>query len=131
MLFRSDPPIQTLFARLGSLLSSLFRSEIELAKAEATEKAWQLAFGAGAIVGGSLIALTGVIVLVEALIAALSAWIGLHPAFGALLATLVIAVAAVCLVVAGIRRLRPSGLVPRRTIASLERDRELIEALRR
>src|SRR3546814_4455274 len=84
----TDPPIQTLFARLGSLLSSLFRSEIELAKAEATEKAWQLAFGAGAIVGGSLIALTGVIVLVEALIAALSVWIGLHPAFGALLATL-------------------------------------------
>lgn len=124
-------PLHALVSRLGDLLSALFRSEVELARAEATAKGWQLALGAGAVIGGSLVALTGVIVLVEGLIAASESWIGIHPALGALMAAIIIMAAAVGLIVAGVRRLRLEGLIPRRTIVSLQRDRRLIEAMRR
>ena len=126
-----DRPLSAMFAQVGRLITNLMRSELELAKAEAGEKALQLGLGAGAVIGGAMIGLAGVIVLFEAVVDAMRVFVGVHPAFTGLAATVLIAVTAGWLVYAGIQRLRPSGLVPRRTIDSLERDRQLIESLGR
>lgn len=120
-----------MFSRLGSLFTSLIRSELELAKAEAGEKALQLGLGAGAVIGGAMISLAGVIVLFEAFLASMAEFVGIHPVFSGLAATVLIALLAGWLVYGGIRRLKPSGLVPRRTMDNLQRDREMIESLGR
>ena len=108
-----------MFARLGQLFTTLIRSEFELAKAEAGQKAVQLGLGAGAVIGGAMISLAGVIVLYEAFVALMREYAGVHPVFSGLGATILIALLAGWLVYSGIRRLKPSGLVPRRTIDSL------------
>jgi len=120
-----------MFARLGQLFTTLIRSEFELAKAEAGQKAVQLGLGAGAVIGGAMISLAGVIVLYEAFVALMREYAGVHPVFSGLGATILIALLAGWLVYSGIRRLKPSGLVPRRTIDSLQRDREMLDGLRR
>lgn len=126
-----DESLGAVFSRLGRLFAALVRNEVDLVKAEASEKAIQLALGAGAVIGGAMVALAGVIVLFEGIVASLRDHVGVHPAFSALAATVLIAVVAGSLVYGAIRRLKPSGLVPRRTIDSLQRDRDLIESLGR
>lgn len=123
--------LSALFGRLGGLFSSLVRSEIDLAKAEAGEKAMQLGLGAGAVIGGAMVSLAGVIVFFEGLVAAMRDFAGIHPAISGVVATILIAAIAGWLVYRGVMRLRPSGLVPRRTMRSLKRDRELVESLGR
>ena len=119
--------IEASFKRLGQLTASLVRDEMALAKAEAGEKARQLALGAGAVVVGAMVSLAGVIVLYEGFVAAMRDFAGVHPVFSALGATLLIAV----MVYSAVVRLKPSGLVPRHTIDSLRRDREMLETLGR
>ncbi|MFN4087869.1 MAG: phage holin family protein [Alphaproteobacteria bacterium] len=125
-----DPPLHALFTQLGQLFAQLMRHELDLAKAEARQKAIQLGLGAGAVIGGAMISVTGVVILFEALVAAMRDFVGVHPAITAILATLLIGAAAGWMVYAAIMRLRPSGLVPRRTLASLERDKALLDRLR-
>ncbi|MET4700609.1 hypothetical protein ABIE65_003651 [Constrictibacter sp. MBR-5] len=123
--------IEASFSRLGQLAASLVRDEMALAKAEAGEKARQLALGAGAVVVGAMISLAGVIVLYEGFVAAMRDFAGVHPVFSALGASILIAVIAGWLVYSAVVRLKPSGLVPRHTIDSLRRDREMLETLGR
>lgn len=124
-------PIEASFSRLGQLAASLVRDEMELAKAEAGQKARQLALGAGAVVVGAMVSLAGVIVLYEAFVVAMQDFAGVHPVFSALGATILIAAIAGWLVYSAVVRLKPSGLVPRHTIDSLRRDREMLESLGR
>ena len=127
----TSEPIAASFSRLGQLVASLVRDEMELAKAEAGQKARQLALGAGAVVVGAMVSLAGVIVLYEAFVVAMQEFAGVHPVFSALGATILIAVIAGWLVYSAVVRLKPSGLVPRHTIDSLRRDREMLESLGR
>lgn len=125
----AEPPLKGLFAEMGRLISSLLRDELDLAKAEAVEKGLQVAKGAAAVFVGALIGLAGLIVVLEAFVAAMRDLAGISPAWGALIGALVIAVLAAILVVAGVRRLRPSGLVPSRTIESYRRTRQMFVRL--
>ena len=118
MQHTSDRSFKELFADLTNSVSTLFRKEIELARAEASEKVGQAAFAAGSIAGGAILALAALIVLLQALVIAL-AELGLAPALSALIVGGVVAIVAFALIYKGMSDLKASRLAPTRTVESL------------
>jgi hypothetical protein len=126
MQHTDDRSFKELFADLTSSVSTLFRKEIELARAEAAEKVGQAAFAAGSIAGGAILALAALIVLLQALVIAL-ADLGLAPALSALIVGGIVAIVAFALIYKGMSDLKASSLAPTRTVESLRRDAHLIK----
>jgi len=121
-----DRSFKELFADLTSSVSTLFRKEIELARAEASEKIGQAGFAAGSIAGGAILALAALIVLLQALVIAL-AELGLAPALAALIVGGVVAIVAFALIYKGINDLKASSLAPTRTVDSLRQDAHMVK----
>jgi drug/metabolite transporter (DMT)-like permease len=115
-----------LFGDLTSSVSTLFRKEIELARAEASEKAGQAAVAAGSIAGGAILALAALIVLLQALVIALTE-LGLAPGWSALIVGGVVAIIAFALIYKGMNDLKASSLAPTRTVESLRRDAHMVK----
>jgi drug/metabolite transporter (DMT)-like permease len=115
-----------LFGDLTSSVSTLFRKEIELARAEASEKVGQAAFAAGSIAGGAILALAALIVLLQALVIALTE-LGLAPGWSALIVGGVVAIIAFALIYKGMNDLKASSLAPTRTVESLRRDAHMVK----
>ena len=65
-----DRSLKELFGNLTHSVTTLFRKEIELARAENSEKMSQAGVDAGAIAGGGVLALAALIVLLQALVIA-------------------------------------------------------------
>ena len=105
--------------------SLLVRQEIALAKAEISEKGEQALTGVAAIAAGALIAFTALIVLVQALVAALANI--MPPSVAALLVGIVLAVIAYICVRMGQEQLKAENLKPKRTIDSIERTAESVQ----
>ncbi|GKX35787.1 MAG: nutrient deprivation-induced protein [Rhizobiaceae bacterium MnEN-MB40S] len=100
----------------------LVRQEIDLAKAEAAEKLGQIQAGVAAVAVGLLIALTALLVLVQALVVALGNI--MPPALAALIVGVVLALIAFVLVMNGANQLKPENLAPKRTIRSVRENAE-------
>ncbi len=100
----------------------LVRQEIDLAKAEAAEKLGQIQAGVAAVAVGLLIALTALLVLVQALVVALGNI--MPPALAALIVGVVLALVAFVLVMNGANQLKPENLAPKRTIRSVRENAE-------
>jgi putative superfamily III holin-X len=118
--------LRDLVADLGSSIATLFRKEIQLARAETSEKISQAGGAAAVIAAGGVLALAAVIVLLEAVVIAI-ADAGLPPAAAAAIVGVVVAVLAYLLIHMGIRNLRASQLVPSRTVDALKRDAQVAE----
>src|ERR1700722_14753346 len=110
-----------LVKELASQTSTLVRQELDLAKAEMTQKGKE-AGAAGAMFGAAgVVALLGLIALTLMLIAALAT--GMDVWLAALIVTVVYALVAGALVVTGRTRLRRAGApVPEETIETLKED---------
>ena len=104
--------------------STLFRQEIRLAQAEGTEKITQAAIGAVAILGGLLVATCALLVLLQALVIALSEYMA--PALAALVVGVVVALIAFVMIWQGKRNLSPDKLMPQRTMQSLRDDKDMV-----
>jgi drug/metabolite transporter (DMT)-like permease len=115
-----------LLGDLTSSVSTLFRKEIELARAEASEKVGQAAVAAGSIAAGAILALAALIVLLQALVIALTE-LGLAPGWSALIVGGVVAVIAFALIYKGMNDLKASSLAPTRTVESLRRDAHMVK----
>ena len=115
-----------LFGDLTSSVSTLFRKEIELARAEASEKVSQAAFAAGSLAGGAILALAALIILLQALVIALTE-LGLAPALSALIVGGVVAIIAFALIYKGMNDLKARNLAPTRTVDSLRRDAHMVK----
>jgi drug/metabolite transporter (DMT)-like permease len=115
-----------LFGDLTSSVSTLFRKEVELARAEASEKVGQAALAAGSIAGGAILALAALIVLLQALVIALTE-LGLAPGWSALIVGGVVAIIAFVLIYKGMNDLKASSLAPTRTVESLRRDAHMVK----
>jgi drug/metabolite transporter (DMT)-like permease len=122
----SDRSFKDLFGDLTTSVSTLFRKEIELARAEASEKANQVAVAAGSLAAGGILALAALIVLLQALVIALTE-IGLAPALAALIVGGVVAIIAFALIYKGMNDLKASNLAPTRTVDSLRRDAHMVK----
>ena len=113
---------------LGSLiadLQSLVRGEIKLARAELDQKIDTLLVSAIWLVGGALVAFAGLVVLLQAVAAALAL---VMPAWAAFLIVGVVIIAVGALVAySGLSSLSLKTLTPSRTASSLEKDIRVVK----
>jgi len=115
---RSIPEILT---DLLSQFTALIRTEARLARAEISENLSAAATGLGLIVIGAVLLIPGLVVLLEAAVAALqkygleSHWAALAVGGGVLLIGLI-------LLVVGMSRLSVRRLVPSRTLEQIQQD---------
>lgn len=115
-----------LLSKAMGQLSSLFRKELALARAE-TEQALKRALaGVGMIVAGVVAALTSLNVLAAALVVALTE-LGLEPGWSSLVVGLGFAVVAGGLVALGARALKTGNLTPDRTFQNVRKDTETLK----
>ena len=126
MQHTDDRSLKELFGDLSHSVSNLFRKEIELARAEASEKISQAGVAAGSIAAGGILALAALIVLLQALVIALTE-LGLAPALSSLIVGGVVAIIAFALIYKGINDLKGSNLAPSRTVESLRQDAHMVK----
>ena len=92
-----DKPLKDLVSDLGSNIAMLFRKEIQLARAETSEKIGQAGTAIASIAAGNILALAALLVLLQALVVAI-AEAGVPPAVAALIVGAVVALIAYLLV---------------------------------
>ncbi|WP_045388589.1 phage holin family protein [Falsirhodobacter sp. alg1] len=107
-------------------VNNLFRKEIQLLRAEASEKATQAVAAVGQIAAGLVIVLVALIVLAFAIVAAIHA-AGLSVGWSALIVGGVFAVIALILISKGVNDLKATNLAPARTADSVSKDAAMIK----
>lgn len=107
-------------------VSSLVRSEVDLARAEVNENLKSAGVAIGLIVGALVLAVTALNVLTAALVAALTE-AGIPAGWSALLVGVVFAIIAYVMVNKGTNDLKLSSLAPRRAAKNVKRDAQTIK----
>ena len=120
-----EPTVGQLVANASKDLSSLVRSELELAKSELKSTAVAAGTGAGMFGGAAFLALLAVILLSIAAAYGVNA-LGLHPALAFLIVAVFYLLIALALVLVG-KRLLGKAKGPQRAI---ETSKESVEALK-
>src|SRR4030095_3946372 len=113
--------ISRLFGDALDNLSKLIRTEVQLARAELTEKASKAAIGAGMLFGAMLLLIPALVLF----LIALAAWLislGLSPVTAHFLSGCVALVVSGILAYVGFERLKPSSLAPRETLREVKLD---------
>jgi hypothetical protein len=116
-----DRSLKDLLGDLTGNITTLFRKEIQLARAETSEKISQVAYAIGSIAGGGILALAALIVLLQALVIAITT-AGVPAGWSALIVGVVVAAIAYGLIYKGTNDLKAGNLAPTRTIDSMKRD---------
>ena len=119
---RDDRSIGELFAELTRETVTLVRKEIQLAKAEMTQKASRVGKNVGFLVAGGIAAYTGLLAVIAGVILLLGLVIPYW--LSALIVGLVIIAIGAFLALKGINTLRNESPAPRETVETLKEDRE-------
>lgn len=125
----SDDPNKTTRGLLGDALghvSSLVRSEVDLARAEVDKNLKEAGIAIGVIAGAVVVALTALNVLSAALVAALTE-AGIPAGWSALIVGVVLAIIAYVMVSKGTSDLKLSSLAPTRTAKNVKRDAQAVK----
>ena len=127
-------PLAELLGGLASDISNLFRKEIQLAKAEASEKFSQTLGGVISLVIGAVLGLGALGVLLSAIVSLLASFFvnqGMDPAMSNAIAagivTIVVGIIAWIFFNRGMSALKASNLSLNRTTSSLERDADIVK----
>jgi len=127
-------PLPELLGGLASDISNLFRKEIQLAKAEASEKLSETMAGVVSLMIGAVLALGALGVLLSAVVLVLAAFFvnqGMDPtlanAISAGLVTVVVGIIAWTFISRGMRALSTSNLNMNQTAASIGRDADIVK----
>jgi len=120
---RDERSLGDLFSDLSRETTTLVRQEVQLAKAELTQSATEVARGIGMLVAGGAVAYAGLLFLLLAIVYGLTeagwdAWLS------ALVVGLVVVALGALLVLRARASLKPANLAPRRTIETLKEDQE-------
>lgn len=107
-------------------VTSLVRSEFDLARAEMDQNMRRAGTALGMIVAAGVIALTALNVLAAALVAALNE-MGIEGGWSALIVGVVLAIIAYVLLSKGTSDLRLSSLAPSRTAENIKRDAQAVQ----
>ena len=126
MMHTDDRSLKDLLADLTDSITTLFRQEIQLARAETSEKITQVGVAIGAIAGGAILALAALIVLLQALVIGITE-AGVPPGWASLIVGVVVAIIAYVLIHKGTSDLKASNLAPDRTMSSLKRDAQVVK----
>lgn len=122
---KDERSIGELFSELSRETTALLRQEVQLAKAEMTQKASRVGKNVGFLVVGGVVAYTGVLALVAAGIILLGQVIPYW--LSALIFGLVIAAVGLFLVVKGANTLRQEDPAPRETVETLKEDSQWLK----
>lgn len=117
--------VPQLLSDLARELTTLFRKETQLLRAELSDKASQLQIGAGSIAAGAICMLVALNVLAGAVVIALGKLMG--PGWAALVVGIVIAVIGALLLKKGADDLKPSSLTPERSVHHVKEDAQVIK----
>ncbi len=107
-------------------VSSLVRSEVDLARAEVNENLKAAGVAVGLIIGAVVVALTALNVLTAALVAALTE-AGIPAGWSALLVGVALAIVAYVMIKKGTDDLKLSSLAPRRAAKNVKRDTQAVK----
>jgi len=118
---RSLPEI---FTDLLRQFMSLIRTEARLARAEVSEKISAAAIGLGLIVGGAVLLIPGLVVLLEAGVAALEKN-GMESWLAALIVGGGVLLLGLVLMMVGMSRLKMKRLMPTRTLEQIQQDAQV------
>ena len=124
MMHTDDRSLKDLFLDLSNSITTLFRKEIQLVRAETSEKVTQIGVALGSIAGGAILALAALIVLLQALVIGI-AEAGVPAGWASLIVGVIVAVIAYILLHKGTSDLKASNLAPSRTVDSLKRDAQV------
>jgi uncharacterized membrane protein YqjE len=119
---KDDRSIGELVAELSRETTTLVRQELQLAKAEMSQKASRAGKNVGFLVVGGVVAYTGLLAMIAAVIIVLGNVIALW--LSALVVGAVIAAVGLVLVIKGANTLRQEDPTPQETIETLKEDRE-------
>lgn len=125
----SNDPNKSAGGLLGDALghvSSLVRSEVDLARAEVNDNLKGAGVAIGVIAGAVVVALTALNVLSAALVAALTE-AGIPAGWSALIVGVVLAIIAYVMVSKGTSDLKLSSLAPSRTAKNVKRDAQAVK----
>ena len=121
-----DRSLKDLLGDLTSNITTLFRKEIQLARAETSEKISQVGYALGSIAAGGILALAALIVLLQALVIAITT-AGVPAGWSSLIVGAVVAAIAYGLIHKGTSDLKASNLAPSRTMDSIKRDAHVVK----
>ena len=119
---RDDRSISELITELSRETVTLVRQEVQLAKAEMSQKATRVGKNVGFLIIGGVVAHTGLLAIVAAVVIVLGNVIPLW--LSALAVGLVIAAVGLILVVKGANTLRQEDPAPQETMETLKEDKE-------
>jgi hypothetical protein len=119
---REDRSIGELFGQLSQDMTLLFRQELQLARAELSEKISQVTSNLVSVVAGGFVAYVGALALVAALILGLQDLAEISPWVSALIVGAIFAVAGYVMLNRGLKELKRVDLAPRRTVETLKDD---------
>jgi hypothetical protein len=114
-----------LFSDLVNQLSTLFRKEVQLARAEISEKVSETTAAIPGIAIGGLLLLGSLIMLLHALALLIVRLLSIAPGWAYLITGIIAAVGGYLLLQAGLSKLKMSNLMPERTAHQLSRDAQV------
>ena len=120
-----DASVGQLISDISDDLATLFRQEVELAKAEIRQEARKAGKAAGMLGGAGFAGYMVALLLTLALVAALSNV--MDPGWAALIVAVVWAVVGAVLYATGRQRLRTVSPVPRQTVETLKEDAQWLK----
>lgn len=120
-----DVSVGTLLRELSDESTTLVRKEVELAKAEISQKVSQVGTGLTSLAIGGFIAFAGFLVLLDAAVVALAeAFPASQDWLAPLIVGAVVAIIGWMVLAKGRSNLKTANLTPHRTAESLRRDKE-------
>lgn len=122
---REGRTITDLIGQLSGDLAALVRKESELVRTELTEKLHAAGKAVGDIAAGGLLLIAALLVLLQALVLALSKV--MDPTLAALLVGVVVAGVGYVLLRAGMKAILPASLKPDRSARQLKKDADLMK----
>jgi hypothetical protein len=124
---REERSLGELFGQLSQDMSLLVRQEIQLARAEMTEKISRLTTNLISVIAGGFVVYVGALAMVVALILALHELADVSPWVSALIVGAVFAIAGYAMLSRGLKELKRVDLAPRRTVENIKEDVQAIK----
>jgi len=120
-----DRTVPELVSSVISQISTLFRKEVQLARAEMGEKLGSMSSAATPLAAGGGLLLGAVVILLLALSAWIAELFGLAAGWALLISGVIAAIVGYALVRGGLSRLSSANLMPNRTAEQLSRDAQV------
>ena len=124
---RQERGIGELFGQLSQDMTMLVRQEVQLARAEMSEKLSRLTTNLVSVIAGGFVAYVGGLALVAALILGLNDLANISPWVSALIVGAVLAIAGYAMLRRGLDELKRVDIAPRRTVENIRDDVQAIK----